>query len=171
MLVERLKVFVDLSKSHILCNEVESALKVSQDCLALTSNVEPSAIKYGYEIEFALLSDKCLVRLATSDGELETAVSLCQKGLASTKLITCSIWTELWKFFTFNYEFLRLLVTALLRLNKSNHSRIMLEKNEHVFAKHQLYFRNVFEWHSNLKLISRCKKILLNSTRGLARPR
>ena len=171
MLVERLKVFVDLSKSHILCNEVESALKVSQDGLALTSNVEPSAIKYGYEIEFALLSAKCLVRLATSDGELETAVSLCKKGLASTKLITCSIWTELWKFFTFNYEFLRLLVTALLRLNKSNHSRIMLEKMNMFLRNINCIFEMGFEWHSNRKLISRCKKILLNSTRGLARPR
>ena len=71
-----------MTKSHMLCNEVESALKASQDGLALTSNLEAGAIKHGYETEFALLSAKCLVQLPTGDGELETVVSLCKKVLS-----------------------------------------------------------------------------------------
>ena len=126
--VEHIKVLIDLAKSHVLCNDVESAWIACQDGLGLISTLESGAIKSRLKTELFLLGAKCLIHLGTEDREFDKAVSFCQQGLAASKLMGCSTRTELWEFFALNYGIQKLLVTALSRLNKLDDSRKMMEK-------------------------------------------
>ena len=81
-----LETSVGLIKAHILCQNVQDALRFCQEAIAVVTQLKPNEITTLRTMELCYLSAKCLLSKMMTDDVIKKASSFCQQGLAASKV-------------------------------------------------------------------------------------
>lgn len=135
---------IGLTKSYMLCNDLQSAWSACQEGIAVVSTGELESTAR-LLVQLFYLAAKCTIQLSehstAQDRDLEPVVSFCHQALATTEVVdqfhgSSDLTDELsglekGEFFALKCEIKLLLAKNLCRLKKSDEARkIMREMNE-----------------------------------------